>query len=156
MPRENGEEASLAIAIIIKVIFGPIKHMKLIRCWFPKVCNLFYYFSVVKREWDIVLSLRCHYNTVRILHCLLWGSCAWTWWRFKQSIKICGCSKDNLNLKWNSHILANAQRTPLNSILLSRRCSIHPKIVNWVGNWDLKQTGNCCTDLQNVAQGIVA
>ena len=40
-----------------KVFFRPIKHMKLIRCWFPKRSANFYYFSVVKREWDIVLSL---------------------------------------------------------------------------------------------------
>ena len=40
-----------------KVIFRPLKLMKLIRCWFPKRFANFYYFSVVKREWDIVLSL---------------------------------------------------------------------------------------------------
>ena len=37
-------------------------------------------FSVVKIEFN-----SRHYN---VLHCLLWGSCAWTCWRLQQSIEI--------------------------------------------------------------------
>ena len=49
-------------------------------------------------------------------------------------------------LKWNSHFLANVLRIPLDSIILSCWCSIHPQIVYWIGNWDLKQTAHYCAD----------
>ena len=41
--------------------------------------------ALCRLEFSVVNSR--HYN---ILHCLLLGSRAWAWWRFKQSIKMCG------------------------------------------------------------------
>ena len=36
--------------------------------------------------------------TIFYINCLLWGSGAWSWWRFKRSIKMCGRFRNKITL----------------------------------------------------------
>ena len=79
-----------------KAIFRPIKPVKLTWSLFPKRSANFY--SVLHIHWKEFNSRRSREIVIVIwqpsskyfeLFGLLWGSRAWTWWRFHQSIKMC-------------------------------------------------------------------
>ena len=65
-----------------------IKRLKLIGSWFPERSAKIYLVCGQERIRGHYALLMCRYYN--ILQCLLWGSRACTWWRFKLSIKMCG------------------------------------------------------------------
>ena len=71
--------------------FTPIKCLKSIRRRFPEGFANFY--SVMSRE------IIGKHALLVCRHCLLWGSCALTWWRFKQSNKMCRYSRKKTKVK---------------------------------------------------------
>ena len=115
---------TLKLCEFTKVIFRPIKRLKVMESFFPDRWANFY--SVMSRE-----NL-----TVLITDFLLWCSRTWTWWRFKQlhlrtSQELDFCwfttSKNN-SIEVPSHFPANAIRFPLCAITLLPKHKIVPAL----------------------------